>query len=366
MTRPLTLAALVAVVSLAACTAKTEPPCPSGQELCGGFCTDPASYQADAANCGACGISCGLGSCNAGACQCAGWTSCPTSIPRCADTQLDRFNCGACGNVCQRPDESCADGRCQCLQPFSDCVTSCANLQTDPENCNQCGKRCPLTGDLCVAGDCQCPQGDIACPPVNPTKCVNAATDASNCGSCGNACVTGATCSSSKCACPAGETVCGDACVDTETDASNCGACGRACAAGASCAAGTCTCPATKPTACGSNLAGGTCCEGTVCCGGSTCGTKHSNGLGQFFYDCQPLNTYDPTQAQNAARAWQPSGTQLPGETFLCPGCVVMQTPTGTSPASCGTWCYGGPLQGRVFLVPSLVCTCTQNPGTWN
>jgi hypothetical protein len=56
----------------------------------------------------------------------------------------------------------------------------------------------------------------------------------------------------------------------------------------------------------------------------------------------------------------------LPGGLAECPGCLGWQT-QGTSPAFCGTWCYAGPLQGKVVVVQSLVCTCASlNPGTWN
>jgi hypothetical protein len=80
-----------------------------------------------------------------------------------------------------------------------------------------------------------------------------------------------------------------------------------------------------------------------------------------------PLGTYNVTQAEKAAAAWQPSGNEIPGATFLCPSCIGWQTPVGTSPAYCGTWCYTGVLAGRAMLVQSLVCGCPlAGTANWN
>jgi hypothetical protein len=73
--------------------------CPYGQTDCGGFCTD---LSIDHGNCGACGLSCGLGSnCTVGvcteACPRGGMTVCNGV---CVDLLTDIMNCGACGNAC--------------------------------------------------------------------------------------------------------------------------------------------------------------------------------------------------------------------------------------------------------------------------
>jgi hypothetical protein len=90
--------------------------------------------------------------------------------------------------------------------------------------------------------------------------------------------------------------------------------------------------------------------------------------LGQTFYDCVPLGTYDLTQALKAAQAWQASGTQIPGLMMGCASqaCVGWQTST-----ACGTWCYGGtadPLRGRAVLnQQSIVCSCpTAGAPNWD
>ncbi|HEX9049586.1 MAG TPA: hypothetical protein VF841_03550 [Anaeromyxobacter sp.] len=367
MTRA-SLAPTIAVLALAACSPKSpDRTCPSGQERCNGTCVDPASYAADALNCGACGVSCGPGTtCAAGTCQCGSLTLCPASNPRCTDLTTDRLNCGACGSACTRANDSCSGGTCQCLAPYTDCGAVCANTRTDPSNCGACGYACPLANEECVAQVCRCPSGATACA----TACAYLTTDEANCGACGRACPTGETCTSGVC-CPSGELACGGACVSVRTDPSNCGACGTACASGASCASGICTCPAAEPAVCGTTAgSGGTCCAGNGCCtpaggGPSTCQISHSNGVGQSFYDCVPAGTYDVTQAQKAAQAWDPGGMPVAGYTLGCASqsCLGWQTAH-----ACGVWCYGGDiLQGRAEAVQSLVCPCpTPGSPSWN
>jgi hypothetical protein len=71
------------------------------------FCT---STLTDNANCGGCGITCGLGEvCNSGLCvcaqelvQCGGF---------CVNTANDKNNCGNCNIVCAL-NQSCVNGKC--------------------------------------------------------------------------------------------------------------------------------------------------------------------------------------------------------------------------------------------------------------
>ncbi len=414
MTRPLTAAALLAalVAGTAGCPAeKHEDTCPSGQTFCAG-CRDPASFQTDPSNCGACGLVCGTGTCVGGVCQCEGWTSCPGQNPRCRDTQNDPAHCGTCGLACTKPGAGCAGGACGCYAPRpDDCGTLCTDWTTDAQNCGTdataCGNVCPLTNDVCVGGTCQCPASlPDTCPAVTPTKCVSLANDPQNCGTCGNVCAktnevctsgscacpvalpdtcgtacvslandeqncgacglqcaTGATCTAGICNCPTGQSVCGTACVDRETDEQNCGTCGTVCLASATCTTGTCQCPAGPQAGCG-----GACCAGGTACCGSACPPEHSNGLGQTFFHCNPVGTLTLDSASAAAQAWratsinQYTGFQMGG--CLTDACLGWQTAN-----ACAVWCYGtDPLGGHVNLNTisnGCFCPSVASP-TWN
>lgn len=82
--------------------------CPSGQEICGGACTDPLT---DPDHCGSCDAPCEEGQeCNAGSCECpSGTTWC---VDACVDTQTNVTHCGACGKVCPIGG-TCSGGQCQ-------------------------------------------------------------------------------------------------------------------------------------------------------------------------------------------------------------------------------------------------------------
>ncbi len=372
MARPL-LALSALALALAGCPSKEDTDCPSGQVRCGGICVDPASFQTDAGNCGSCGVACGDGTCSGGVCQCTGGTTlCDGLNPRCRDLQTDEGACGACTTSCVAtfPGSVCQAGSCACggANPDS-CTTFCTDLQTDPENCagaGGCGHPCPLVNDVCEAGTCTCPASlPDPCPTGTPTACVNLETDPTNCGSCGTICpLANDVCQGGSCACPAGApTACGTTCVNTQTDEQHCGGCNAACATGATCTSGACLCPKGPTTGCG-----GTCCAGgTGCCAAGACQTKHANGLGQSYFDCNPL--YAPAQTTQAAAlaaadAWNP-GTTYVG-TVCDPYCVARQTAS-----QCAVWCFGiSNVAGRVGLngisnVCSAACPGLSSP-TWN
>ncbi len=172
---------------------------------------------------------------------------------------------------------------------------------------------------------------------------------------------------------------------DTNTCAVNttasCGTCGRACSSTnvqtLDCNAGECwsTCQAGFSN-CGRPVApapdDGCECEGTTCCG-NACATKHSNGLGDSYFDCGALGTpglattYTQAMATAAATAWTPSGTVAgPGQ---CgnggSASICMSKTTGDS---CAVWCYTKALAGRVRLTTgSTACACpTTSDPTWN
>ncbi len=216
--------------------------CAAGQVVCGNACVDTSS---DAANCGACGTSCGTGMvCSQGACS-----------------------------------SSCAAGLQQCGQ-------ACADTNNSTSHCGGCNNPCPA-GASCVAGMCQggsaCPTGQTIC---NGT-CVDLTSDAANCGTCGNACGAGTVCSQSTCAsgCADGLTQCGASCADVMTNAAHCGSCNNACPAGATCSAGTC-----QTTGSGGSGTGGTGSGGNGAGGNGTGGNTGTGGSGGG--DGEPLGGY--------------------------------------------------------------------------
>jgi len=154
----------------------------------------------------------------------------------CTDPQKDPANCGKCGVECGM-NRFCSSGACanSCLPPTTQCNntsgTVCANLNTDHDNCGKCGNACASTEDCVPSGTsavCQkhCDPGLTLCAP----DCSNLRTDVNHCGDCNTTCDTssGETCSEGLC-CPAGQTNCGGTCVNQAYDSNNCGACGFTC-----------------------------------------------------------------------------------------------------------------------------------------
>jgi collagen triple helix repeat protein/stigma-specific protein Stig1 len=193
-----------------------------------------------------------------------------------------------------------------------------------------------------------CAGGGTACNGV----CEILTANAYNCGTCGNACPSGQACNNGSCGsvCGTGFIVCGNSCANVSTDPNNCGTCGNACPSGQSCVSGACT----------TSCTGGS----QPLCGGS-CQTIHSNGLGQSYYDCNALGTYNVTTATEAATAF--SATALMTQ-LACTGGgsnLVIAAQTGVA---CATWDYSGTEVGHVHLnSSSTACFCpgTSDPG-WN
>ena len=180
---------------------------------CGGVCVDATT---DPRNCGACGRSCGQGTCAGGIC------ACPSNLLACSagcvDTLTDRMNCGACSRVCAAT-ETCQLG--QCVSPAAACNPAC------------------VPGQVCVGGMCQCMPGQTLCDGV----CLDTQTTPQHCGACGKACVPGQLCQAGACVCPPGQLACAAGCIDPQTSNTDCGACGAACAASEVCMAGKCRAP---------------------------------------------------------------------------------------------------------------------------
>jgi len=196
----------------------------------------------------------------------------------CESKSTTNDNCGACGVKCVDPAKPCintAEGfRCGCpdgkiLCPLPDGSPMCVDPSRDDANCGGCGNTCDPAGDGsalpphtyygCRDGKCgkrKCEisfpsnymdcDGDIDLPSSNGCESSNSSPD--SCGACGNACGPDQQCQGNEvgtffCACPEGETYCGDICLDIDghsfcltgkctdiaSDRENCGACKHAC-----------------------------------------------------------------------------------------------------------------------------------------
>ena len=97
---------------------KKKAPACDGQ-LCNGECLD---VQTDPANCGGCGVVCGLASCVNGACVCQG-SGKATCGAVCVDLASDAEHCGACDNACIVA--SCIHGACDCAGTEANCPAAC-------------------------------------------------------------------------------------------------------------------------------------------------------------------------------------------------------------------------------------------------
>jgi hypothetical protein len=152
MRRLLPLLALLPLFLLA-CT--KELTCPQGETPCHGTCVALAH---DAANCGACGHTCGgLAVCAAGSCGCApGTAACGGA---CVDLRTDPSHCGACDTTCGGATALCASGAstaCVATCPAGQlaCGGACVDQQSDRFNCGGCGLAC-AQGQACRGGACR-------------------------------------------------------------------------------------------------------------------------------------------------------------------------------------------------------------------
>jgi hypothetical protein len=135
---------------------------------------------------------------------------------------------------------------------------------------------------------------------------------------------------------------------------SNCGGCGRACSsshvAQPQCAFGVCisTCQSGFVNCSTPNAPtpdDGCECAGSACCSGA-CQTAHTNGLGQNFYDCVALDTYNVNQATEACNAHTGGGTCAgfnsgTAMNTLMSVCKPATDPSGAS-GVCACWAYSG------------------------
>jgi hypothetical protein len=258
--------------------------CNGLDEDCDGMTDEGFDLMTDLMNCGTCGNECMLANatpvCTAGVCEidsCDGaFLDCDTDpTTGCEiDSDTDDANCGMCGMMCGL-GASCGTGACACTPPLVMGTSSCVDLSRDPENCGMLAMACAAT-QACSGSTCVCRPGLV---DDGMGGCVDTNIDPLNCGSVGNDC-GGNVCRDGTCRASCGPlTQCGDACTDLSGDVFNCGACGNACSVTQTCSGGMCrdyvvgiectSCP------CTSCAATDTCCEypaaGDVICVDGPC-----------------------------------------------------------------------------------------------
>ena len=394
------------------------------------------SSKTSTGSCGACGNVCdtthSLGaSCvgtDAGAivCQYAGcqpgWADCNASgadTDGCETSLATAANCGACGKACDTTDSlgaSCDDGTtCSytgCNSGYADCDTTppdtngCETKVAASATCNACGMACDTTnsnGATCQMGSggatCKytsCKAGFANCntTPPDTNGCETSTTTASNCGACGRACDTahsnGPGCSAAgNCTytgCAKGYADCANAAPDTNgcesslSSTTTCGACNAACnttTGAASCNGTTCSYRCNSGLSdCNAGSAPDTdgCeCTTPACCG-TGCQSTHTDGVGQKFYDCNQLGSYNQSQAQAACTAYTGSASACTPSTVCCGvnlGICLGTTAhsvCGSAGVGCYCWQYQGPNPGTVESESSgcsASCGSSGDP-SWN
>jgi hypothetical protein len=106
--------------------------------------------------------------------------------------------------------------------------------------------------------------------------------------------------------------------------------------------------------------------QGTVngCCG-TGCQTKHSNGLMQNFFDCQPLGTIDQPQATEACTVFTGDVTKC--HAFACTGPGSNQVVCSDTAATCACWGFAGTNAGHVHANATTTCNCASAADSpWN
>jgi hypothetical protein len=105
-------------------------------------------------------------------------------------------------------------------------------------------------------------------------------------------------------------------------------------------------------------------CATPSCCG-NQCALKHANGLGQSFWDCVALNTYDQTQGTEACAAY--TGNQNACSVYSCTGGGQNKVVCGVTNGLCACWNFSGSNVGKVLLNNSASCFCPgANDPAWN
>jgi hypothetical protein len=309
--------------------------------------------SSDAQNCGYCGNACALShasnSCVQGKCAVTG---CAPAYQDCdgqpangceVNVSSDAANCGACGVTCDATNGAagCAQGNCAivCSQNYANCDQSAANgcevsLATDPANCGTCGKACTpanAAAPSCAQGACgytSCLQGYADCDGNKANGCeVNVNTDSNHCGDCATVCSS--VCSGGKCgtSCAPPFVLCGASCVDTQTSTANCGDCGKPCPLP----------PAHATSKCAAGICGFDCVTGYSRCGDSCYNLQtDANHCSTCATVCPaPVNATGVCAAGSCTMMCNPGYTNCGGK------CVDLATDS-VNCGTCGHVCSGG------------------------
>jgi hypothetical protein len=92
------------------------------------------------------------------------------------------------------------------------------------------------------------------------------------------------------------------------------------------------------------------------------CETTHSDGVGQSYYDCNPLKTYNSTTALEACGAF--AGSESKCSSYTCGSDTVI---CSDGAATCDCWQYSGSHAGQVDVNSNTTCYCPiAGDPTWN
>jgi len=312
--------------------------CAGAGECQSGFCVDGYCCNgACGSSCDACNNTGNLGSCTL---VTAGSSGSPTCSP---------YLCNGVGAGC--PSACVTNGDCISTH-YCDAVGACVPKKS---NGTTCAGATECQSGFCVDDYCCNSACTGSCNQCNKSGALGTCS-VSSAGTAGNPSCTPYVCDGMFQTCPS-------TCTTNAQCAGGYVCTGGLCVPSGSCSAGTFNCDGNSGNGC-------ECTVGTGCCG-TSCQVQHMNGLGQNFYDCVPLGTYDSNQAFKACAAFS-------GSTALCTdfGNVCNTTGPPNNDTSivcsnlytdCACWSYAGASPGLVYNDPATTCFCVL-PGdpTWN
>jgi hypothetical protein len=250
---------------------------------------------------------------------------------RCVDPRNDPAHCGSCEISCggNHTAAVCNNGLCstKCEAGWGDCLAA-PGCETNlaEEGVKICGSTCIPSASCCTSDDCVFPPAPAAC---------FVATCSGPGGACSYPMIPGAA-------------VCGPICCNPQH---------------AECATDCSLTCASDYHDCNGAAADGCECQGDGCCGAG-CQVKHTNGVGQSFFSCAPLGTFDLDQATAACVAF--TGDAAACHALSC-GNPNQAVCSDGSAVACDCWIYGDS-SGKVRLNAPGQCNCKNNGSSavWN